>query len=122
MSAFADLRKRLAAAPKTLALAVAQRAAPALTQLTRSAYAAGRSVYGEARPRGVNGEVLALRRTGRVESEVAFVREGTIVRCQMAPPYARYLVRYGILPNAKAAMPASWTRELDRLVNETRLP
>jgi hypothetical protein len=105
--------------PRTVAVDVAKRAAPELTGLTQDAFSAGQNVYGGARPPGVDGEPLSLKKTGATEQQLRFVQIGTVVRCVLGPKYARYLIRYGILPNG--AIPVGWTRKLNDLVKATEV-
>lgn len=93
---------------------VAQASAPSLTRLTRTAYAAGKKVYGEPRPLGEGGKPLSLWKSGLTQRTLRFVASGTIVRCVLAKEYMRYLIgKYKVLPNN--ALPAEWDRELDRI-------
>ena len=111
------LKAHLRELPLSVAHAVAQRAAPAMTSLTQGAFSSGRSVYGEARPAGKDGRVLSLRRTGATQRELRFVSNGTLVRCVLGPKYARFLIgKYGVLPNG--ALPAEWSRRLAQIVQD----
>jgi hypothetical protein len=117
----AGLKRTLHEMPLTVAASVADRAEPVLTRETRGAFSSGRTVYGEPRPAGVDGKPLDLKATGDVSRELRFEAIGTIVRCRLGPEYSKYLIgKYGILPNG--ALPASWKRDLDRLVAETKAP
>lgn len=110
-----QLKSKLREIPRSLAHDVAQRAAPAMTELTRQAFDSGRSVYGEARPAGADGRELTLHKTGTVARLLRFASDGTVVRCVLGPKYAKYLIgKYGILPNG--ALPASWSDRLRALV------
>jgi hypothetical protein len=110
-------KKKLRELPTSVAHSVAQRAAPDLTLAARAAYAAGRSVYGEARPTGVNGNLLDLYRTGATLQTLRFNASGTIVRCVLGTKYAGFLIgKYGILPNG--AIPVEWSAHLRRIVAE----
>ncbi len=112
---FRALKKRLTALPISLAHDVAAASAPGLTQRTRNAHAAARTVYGDPRPPAADGGVLTLERTGATARTMQFVANGRIVRCVLGTPYARYLIgRYRILP--QGAMPAEWSRYLAGLV------
>lgn len=114
------IKAAIRGAPRTIAHSVANRAGPAMTSLSREAFAAGQSVYGEPRPEGVNGSPLTLRKTGATEGALRFRVAGTIIRCVLGTPYAKYLVgKYGILPNG--ALPVSWIRKLDQIVAETKV-
>jgi hypothetical protein len=119
-AALSGLKGKLKSLPMTIAHDVAQRAGPLLTGLSLDAFKKGVKVYGEPRPVGVNGDTLMLRRTGRTEQSLRFRVAGTIVKCVLGTPYAKYLVgKYGVLPNG--ALPAAWSRQLDRLLAETRV-
>jgi len=119
LRSIARMKKTIRELPRTVAVDVARRAAPALTDLTRQAFDAGQSVYGEARPQGVDGKPLTLDRTGAVKAQLRFVQIGTVLRCALGPKYARYLIRYGILPNG--ALPSSWQRKLGDIVQATKV-
>lgn len=112
--------QKLKALPITLAAEVATDAAPAMTELTQQAYSSGRSVYGEARPAGVNGQPLTLHKTGATQAGLHFIRIGTIVRCVLPNSYQRYLIRYGLLPNG--GMPSAWRAKLDQIVHSKQGP
>jgi hypothetical protein len=121
ISSLRALKSRIKNLPLSVAHDVAQRAAPVLTSATREAFDSGRSVYGEPRPLGVDGQALDLRRTGATAAQLRFVSNGTIVRVELGPSYARYLIgKYGILPNG--ALPADWSKKLGVLVHETKAP
>jgi hypothetical protein len=122
LSNFQALKKTIRALPLTLRHEIAGQAAPAMTTLTRAAYESGRSVYGEGRPAGVSGDPLTLYKTGAVSGALKFVANGTVLRCVLGPKYSRYLIRYGLLPNSGAAIPASWTRALDGIVSDAKVP
>jgi len=111
---------KLRALPVTMAAAVASEAAPAMTGLTQGAYSSAQTVYGDARPRGVDGQPLTLHKTGATEAGLRFINVGTIVRCVLPNKYQRYLIRYGILPNG--GMPAAWRAKLDTIVHAQKGP
>lgn len=114
---FGELKAALKRMPVSLANDVAQASAPGLTARTASAYDGGRTVYGEARPAGVDGGELTLEKSGATRSAIRFVANGRVVRCVLPTPYAKYLVgKYKVLPNG--AMPAEWSRFLAELVRQ----
>lgn len=109
------LKARLRAMPVSLAHDVAKRTAPAVTSLATSAFTSGRTVYDDPRPRGVDGQPLALRRTGDTEKTIRFVSNGRIVRCVLGTRYAKYLIgKYAILPMGR--IPARWQARIAELV------
>jgi len=115
-AALADFKRQLREFPLSLAHDIAQRAAPAITDQATSAFDAGNTVYGEARPRSVYGHPLTLLGPKAVTRKtIKFVSNGTIVRCVLGTKYAKYLIgKYGILPNGY--LPESWSRRLDGLL------
>lgn len=119
-----DLRKlgaRLNKFPTTVVHNVARKTAPVLTQRANSAYTSGRTVYGDRRPTGSNGQPLTLRRTGATEATLRFVAVGTIVRCVLGTPYAKYLIgNYRVLP--MGAMPVEWSTQISNLVRQEPFP
>jgi hypothetical protein len=119
-STLGKLKANLRALPVSIAHEVAASAAPGLTQRTRGAFNSGQTVYGEARPAGVNGEPLSLEQTGATKKTLQFVANGRIVRCVLGTPYAKYLIgKYKVLPNG--AMPAEWSRYLAGEVARVKL-
>jgi hypothetical protein len=115
------LKKNLRQMPISVAHDVAQRTAPSVTSLTAIAFNSGRSVYGDARPRGEGGRALTLRQTGATEREIRFVANGRIVRAVLTGKdkygrqYAKYLIgKYGILPMGR--IPAEWQARIAELV------
>jgi hypothetical protein len=120
LSSIKKLKARIRDLPRTVAHDVAQKAAPEMTGLTKAAFSSGRSVYGESRPAGADGQRLTLEKTGAVSSQLGFKATGTVVRCVLGPSYAKYLIgKYGILPNG--ARPAEWSRKLTELVRATKV-
>lgn len=117
-----DIKKRLREAPLSVAHAVANRGAPALTSRAQAAFASGQDVYGGSRHTGKDGRALTLVKTGAVKSRLGFLGVGTQIRCDLGTRYARYLIgKYGVLPNSKAAIPAAWASDLLRIVREVRV-
>ncbi len=114
------LANALRAMPKTVAAEVARQGAPAITGLAQAAYDGGTTVYGDARPEGVNGP-LTLVKSGDARRGVKFVAVGTQLRCVLGEKYVRYLIgKYRVLPNI--ALPSSWKAELNRVVAGVKGP
>ena len=121
ISSLKTLKQSLREFPRTLAVEVAAKAAPAMTDLTQEAFDGGRSVYGESRQTSkVDGRALTLEKTGATKAQLRFAQIGTVVRCVLGPPYTKYLIRYGILPNGP--LPAGWSRKLGEIVKEAKPP
>lgn len=114
-----NLRKRIANTPVHVAHDVAKRAAPALTRATRTAFSSGKTVYGSARPVGVEGQKLTLHKSGKALRSLRFDSAGTIIRSIVAVPYVRYLIgKYKVLPVGK--LPLGWQRTIGQLVSDTK--
>jgi hypothetical protein len=113
-----DLRsfaKGLKALPKQIAIETAERSAAGLTAALTSSFDAGQTAYDEQRPLGIAGDKLTLVQTGRVRSLLRFVHDGgTRLRASlMAVRYARYLIRFGLLPRGGDPLPPKWAQLLD---------
>jgi hypothetical protein len=119
-SSLAKIAKSLRALPLRLGQDVAREAAPELTGLAQASYNAQETVYGDARPQGKDGP-LTLHKTGKLQSGVKFTAIGTIVRAVLTVPYARYNIKYGILPRGGSIMPTAWSEAIADLVHATAL-
>jgi hypothetical protein len=107
-----QLGSKLAQLPTTVRAEVARQAAPVVTALAQSAFDGGQTVYGDARPRGVDGEALDLHQTGAARASLTFTAVGTQIRSTTGPRYFKYLIgKYKVLPNN--ALPFRWRRALD---------
>jgi hypothetical protein len=115
-----DLKKlgqRLNKFPVTLVHNVAQKTAPKLTANATASFNSGLTVYGDARPKGSDGQPLTLRQTGATEATLRFTAVGTIVRCVLGTPYARYLIgKYKVLP--MGGMPTTWSKQINEIVQK----
>ncbi len=110
-----QLGKRLNDLPKTLQAEVARQGAPVVTVLAQGAFDSGQTVYGDARPKGVNGNNLTLVEEGDARGSLNFTATGTQIRCTLGPRHMRYLVgKYKILPNN--ALPFLWRAKLNEIV------
>jgi hypothetical protein len=112
LSTLKGLKQKIAAFPTSLRHAVAQEAAPAMTDLTQQSYGSGETVYGERRPASiVTGQALDLDATGATKRGLKFKADGSLIRCSLPEPYTKYLIgKYEILPNGR--LPLRWTSAL----------
>lgn len=112
-----SLQRALKKLPITASARIAARSAPAMSELARSAFDSGESVYGPARPRGVDGQRLTLEKTGRTRGSLDFAATGRDIRLVRLPNYARFLIgKYDILPNGP--LPLSWRERMTRIAAE----
>lgn len=94
----------------------AEKVAPDVTDKARAAFDSGETVYGTPRPRGVEGNELTLKRTGKLAATILFKVIGTRVRCVLGVPYAKYNVKYGMLPGSRGFLPVSWRKSIESIV------
>ena len=91
-------------------------------------YAWRKARWGKGKPKGggsgrrrgsyAEGGRLNLRETGATRSDVYFVAIGTLVRAQLGPKYAKYLIgKYKILPS-QGPLPSRWSEALGRNMRE----
>ncbi len=121
MSAFSDKlnawRNQIRRLPE-VQMRVAERAAPALNAHVLAAFDAGITVYGTARPTGKDGRRLSLFESGAMRGQLRFIPRGTHLRCRLGVPYAKYNIRFGILPRGGQALPALWEQTIKRIADE----
>lgn len=107
------LKRALKKLPITASARIASAAAPEVSELARSAYDGGQTVYGLQRPRGVDGDALSLVRTGASRAAAQFTAEGTRMRTRVLPRYTKYLISaYQVLPPGRAPLPTAWQARL----------
>lgn len=100
--------------PITAAQKTAEKVAPVVTEMARTAFEAGESVYGGPRA----GSPVALIESGRLLDTVRFVNIGRIVRCVLGTPYARYHIWRGILPRGGDPLPFKWLKAIRDISRE----
>jgi hypothetical protein len=115
-----DIKADIAKQSRSVAHDIAQRVAPSITALARDAYTSGRNVYGDARPRGANGQALSLIASGDTFSDLRFRVSGTVLWCDLGTPYAKYLIgKYKIMPiGDRTAVPVDWSRTIRAITDE----
>lgn len=112
------LNRRLTTITTEKAAIVARRCAAEITERAQASYDSGQTVYGDARPTGVNGDALTLVRTGDTRNLIRFTSDGgTKIRCSLGGlKYAKYLIgKYKILPIGNAALPWRWIEIIQRI-------
>lgn len=116
MSTTADLRSVARRIDNLVdaSVAVAAKVSPTLTRMIRAARAAGQTVYGDPRPEGHHGAVT-LHKTGALDAMLAFQAIGSATRVALTLPYAKYLIKFGILPRGGSARPVEWDKAIDKV-------
>lgn len=144
IDSIAALRSAIKKGPRLIAEDSAKEVSAYLTDEIRSDFAAGRTVYDEARPKGRVGQRLSLvsggalpvypkpkshksrgirKGTSRTNDGGAHVRDtlgftaiGTIVRAKLGQRYAKYLVgKYRILP---VSLPVAWRKSIATIISK----
>jgi len=113
-----QLAKSLRDIPVRVAQNIASSVAPDLTNMARASFDAGQTVYGDARPTGKEGNALTLRRTGALRSGVRFTAIGTRLRAVLTVRYARYMVKYGILPRGGSKIHVAWQESISNTAKD----
>lgn len=109
-----NLKAAIRALPVTATAKVAAQAAPAMTDLSGSAYDGGRTVYGQARPRGVDGDALGLVKSGATRQAIEFRATGRDIRTAPLPRWTKYLIaKYQVLPNGP--LPQGWRERMQSI-------
>lgn len=116
LRAFAASLRRL---PMVVAIKVAKRAAPALTEAAQASFAAGESPYGDGWEPGADGRRVTLRKTGALASGVRYVAIGTRIRLALTTAYAKYqVVRRPVTPPNGGPLPEAYADALARATAE----
>ena len=114
-----SLKHALQQLPKTASARIASQAAPEVSALTRAAFDDGHTVYGQERPRGVDGQELALVKSGATREAVRFVANGTQMRTAVLPRYTKYLIaKYECLPPGRAPLPLAWRERMNAIAEQ----
>lgn len=110
------LKSSIKSMPLKLRTGVAKDAAGYLDIEVRAEFNAGKTVFDEPRPLGVDGEKLSLVFSGKTKSALGFDVTGTLIRAVLGQRYAKFLVgRYRILPQK---LPPAWAAHITRIVEE----
>lgn len=113
------VNKRLAGMKQELANTIAPKVAQQITARARASFAAGQTVYGDARPTGVAGNKLSLVKSGLAQGSLQFTAVGSVVRAVLSASYVKYLIgKYKILPIGNAALPFQWLIDIRKIVRE----
>ena len=108
----ADLRRL----PRTVAIRIAEAAAPGLTDLAKDSFDGGETPYGVSWPPGEQGQRVTLRKTGALERYIKYVAIGTRLRVSLGVKYAKYQIgKRPVFPRAGGELPPSYIETLQRV-------
>ncbi len=112
LSQFANDLRRL---PQAVAIKVAARAAPVLTELAKQTFDAGETPYGLNWEPGAKGQRVSLKKTGDLYRFVKYVAIGTKLRLALGVPYAKWQVgKRPITPRQAGTLPKAYAEALQR--------
>ena len=95
-----------------LAISIAQESSPKLTELAQSAFASGKTVYGDPRPAGKSGPV-SLVQSGSLRRSLKFSNRGTNrIMARMADIYTSVHKHFGYLPYVNDTLPFTWSQAI----------
>lgn len=110
---FAQNLRRL---PTVAAQRITREAAPKLTALAKTDFAAGRTPYGDAWAPSVTGDKVDLRKTGAMVSKLFYVAIGTKLRVALGVPYAKYQIgKRAVFPTQGGELPAAYSATLAQI-------
>jgi hypothetical protein len=112
--ALRQMREQLRRLPE-MQSAVATKAAPEITSQAVASFDAGTSVYGDPRPPKQDGSTMTLHKTGALRAGIKFEPVGTKMRCVLSVKYARYKIKFGILPRGGQALPTQWEATITKV-------
>ncbi len=104
--------------PRVLAIEVAAKAAPIITELGKETFNASEDAYGNAWAPGAEGQKVDLKETGSLYKNIRYVAVGTKVRSALGVPYAKYQVgKRPVYPRGE--LPVAYASKLEALVAES---
>lgn len=116
MRSLAQFSQDLRRLPRVVAIKVAERAAPELTDVARRSFAAGETPYGVPWKPGANGKKVTLVKTGDLAKYIRYVAIGTKLRVALGVKYAKYQVgKRPIFPRQDSKLPDSYAQALQRV-------
>lgn len=113
LASLAKFSSSLRALPTQLALRIADKSAPALTELAMQTFNAGEDSYGVTWEPGAEGQHITLRQTGALAKYIRYVAIGTKLRVALGVAYAKYQVgKRPIFPTQGGLLPLAYSRKL----------
>jgi len=105
--------------PTVLAQNAATKAAPTLSKIVETSFAAGEDPYGIQWAPGVDGQRVTLRKSGDLAKRLFYVAIGRILRLRLGVPYAKYQVgRRRVAPAQGAPLPPEYAKALKAATQE----
>lgn len=99
--------------PRTIAIKVAEAAAPALTRAARETFEASEDAFGGSWSPGSKGQRVTLKKSGSLAKYIRYVAVGTKLRVALGVSYARYQIgRRPIFPKQGDPLPTAYVAAL----------
>ena len=113
VSSLKKFAESLRVLPKRAALRVAEMAAPMITSAAQDTYAKSQTPYGVGWDPGAEGQIVTLRKSGRMASFMRYVAAGTVLRVALGVDYAKYQVgKRPVFPVQGGQLPKAYTDAL----------
>jgi len=118
-SSLSKFSRSLRDMPKNVAIDVAKRAAPIITQFANDSFAASADPYGVPWAPAEDGSKVTLVDTGDMRRDIQYEANGTKLRVKLGQPYAKYQIgKRPVYPKQGGLLPRKYTDALDALVAE----
>ena len=110
LSKFSEALRRL---PVVVAIKIAERAAPILSELAHATANAGEDPYGVPWAPGVDGQTVTLRKSGDMLRPLAYIPRGPKLRASLTTRYAKYqLGKRTVFPRQGGLLPSAYSEAL----------
>ena len=104
---------------KGVAIDIAARAAPVITEFAKESFANSEDPYGVPWQPSVDGDTVTLQKTGRLRDKIHYVAHGTILRVKLSVDHAKYQIgKRPVYPRQGGLLPKKYTDALDKIVEE----
>jgi hypothetical protein len=119
VSSLSKFAQSMSALPRTLAVKVTERAAPALTEIAKETFAAHEDSYGAPWVPGADGTPVTLEESGALKRQVFYVAIGTRLRVSIGVPYAKYQIgKRPVYPRQGAPLPVTYSKKLAEIAQD----
>ena len=116
-SSLAKFSRALKDMRKGVAIDIAARAAPVITEFAKESFAKSEDPYGAAWLPSVDGDTVTLQDTGSLRDQIHYVAIGTLLRVKLGVKHAKYQIgKRPVYPKQGGLLPKKYTDALDKIV------
>jgi hypothetical protein len=113
------LTKTLNALPKVLGEEIARRAAPIISRFAKESFDRSSNAYEVPWSPADSGELVTLRKSGKLEKFLVYVAIGTKLRVALGVAYAKYQIgKRPVFPTQGGILPKKYSTALQTLTRE----